>query len=82
MFHWNGWELDEHGINHDEEDPDTIQGLTPAMMNDLGMARPRDPDALPPSNVFEWLISGIYKFVAGLGGGNALYAVKAGILTS
>ncbi len=46
------------------------------------MARKRDPDALPPHNVFEWVMNELYMFVRGCGGGNALYAVKAGILTS
>ncbi|ESK92525.1 hypothetical protein Moror_4433 [Moniliophthora roreri MCA 2997] len=82
LFRWSGWELDDRAINHDDEDPDFVQGITPTIMNDLGMASPRDPDALPPSNSFEWVVSGLYKFITSLGGGNALYAVKAGILTT
>ncbi|KAG7095039.1 hypothetical protein E1B28_005829 [Marasmius oreades] len=82
LFKWEGWELYDHALNHDEEDPDTIQGLMSGPTDDLGLARRRDPDALPPRNSFEWVVSHLYRFVASLGGGNALYAVKAGILTT
>ncbi|KAF9261178.1 hypothetical protein L218DRAFT_981064 [Marasmius fiardii PR-910] len=81
MFRWEGWELYDHALNHDEEDPEMIQGLVPAAMEDLGLARRRDPDALPPRTPFEWVVSRLYRFIVSLGGGNALYAVKAGILT-
>ena len=50
-------------------------------MADLGIPRRRDPDALPPRNFLEWIMSQLYLGVTGLGGGNALFAVKAGLLT-
>ncbi|KAJ7581095.1 hypothetical protein C8J56DRAFT_256925 [Mycena floridula] len=79
IFKWANWNIVE--TNHDEEDPDTIQGLEPAVLEDLGMPRRRDPDALPPGNAIEWLMSHLYRGIGGLGGGNALYAIKAGALT-
>ncbi|KAF9028574.1 hypothetical protein BDZ89DRAFT_1066048 [Hymenopellis radicata] len=79
LFTWNNWNLSD--INDDEEDPHLVQGLDPSVMDDLGMANKRDPDALPPHNVFEWVMNQLYMFFRGCGGGNALYAVKAGILT-
>jgi hypothetical protein len=51
------------------------------MSDDLGMPRVRDPDALPPRNSTEWVMTLIHKFIMGLGGGNAIFAVKAGLLT-
>ena len=45
------------------------------------MPRVRDPDALPPRNSTEWVMTLIYKFIIGLGGGNAVFAAKAGLLT-
>ena len=51
------------------------------MSDDLGMPRVRDPDALPPRNVTEWVMTLIHKFIMGLGGGNAIFALKAGLLT-
>jgi hypothetical protein len=50
-------------------------------MADLGIPQRRDPDALPPKNHFEWIMSNLYRGVTGLGGGNALFTVKAGLLT-
>ncbi|KAF8885154.1 hypothetical protein BD779DRAFT_1611982 [Infundibulicybe gibba] len=35
----------------------------------------------PPRNAVEWVMSKIYHAVAALGGGNSLFALKAGILT-
>jgi hypothetical protein len=45
------------------------------------MPRGRDPDALPPRNLFEWVMSHTFQAVSSLGQGNTLYAIKAGILT-
>ena len=45
------------------------------------MPRARDPDALPPRNSTEWVMTLVYKFVMGLGGGNAIFAAKAGVLS-
>lgn len=60
---------------------DLIQGLEPTVMNDLGMPRRRDPDALPPNNIVERALNIIYHGAFSLGGGNMLFAVKAGLLT-
>jgi hypothetical protein len=50
----------------------------------MGLPNPkrRDPDTLPPRNVWEGIGNWIYKRVVGITSGNALYAVKAGVLTS
>lgn len=69
-------------VHDDEEDPETVQGLEPSVLDDLGIARKRDPDRLPPHNAFEWAMNKLYGFVTGMGGGNVLYAIKAGIFTS
>ncbi|KAJ3784989.1 hypothetical protein GGU10DRAFT_293088 [Lentinula aff. detonsa] len=63
-----------NGVVRDEEDD----------MYGVGLPYPkwRDPDALPPSNVWELMGRWMYKRVVGLTGGNALYAVKAGVLTT
>jgi hypothetical protein len=45
------------------------------------MARVRDPDALPPRNSIEWVMTLVHKFIMGLGGGNAIFAAKAGLLS-
>jgi hypothetical protein len=50
-------------------------------MDDLGMPRRRDPDALPPANTFEQILNIIYHHFSGLGGGNVLFAIKAGVLS-
>ncbi|KAJ7286108.1 hypothetical protein C8J57DRAFT_1431688 [Mycena rebaudengoi] len=74
------WDISEFG--EDEEDPDKIQGVPPALEeDDLGLARRRDPDALPPRNHLEWAMRLVYRSVSQIGGGNALFAVKAGALT-
>ena len=82
LFHWHQLDLPDNQRDDEEEDPDTIQGLEPEVLDDLDMPSKRDPDALPPKNVFEWVMSHLYLLVAGIGGGNALYSVKAGVLTS
>ena len=48
---------------------------------DLGETRPRDPDALPPANLFELIMLWLYRAFAALRGGNVVFAVKAGLLT-
>ena len=48
---------------------------------DLGMTRRRDPDALPPSNKFEAAMYWLHKAFAALGHGNAVFAIKAGLIT-
>lgn len=58
-----------------------IQGVEPELLNDLGMAHRRDPDALPPRNQFEAFMNFLYKIMLTLGGGNTLFALKAALLT-
>ena len=53
----------------------------PCYGRELGIPHRRDPDALPPGNVFEWISNTIYTLLVGLGGGNVVFAIKAGILT-
>lgn len=60
---------------------DLIQGLEPAVMDNLGMPRRRDPDALPPDNAVERALNIVYHGIFSLGGGNMLFAMKAGLLT-
>ncbi|XP_006457385.1 hypothetical protein AGABI2DRAFT_212754 [Agaricus bisporus var. bisporus H97] len=73
---------DVSGVHDDDDDdPDVIQGVQPAMEEDLGLPRQRDPDALPPRNVFEWAMSVLYYGAVGLMHGNVLFAIKAGLFT-
>ena len=51
-------------------------------MTDLGQAVRRDPDALPPRNALERTVNWMYHIAKAIGGGNVLFALKAGILTS
>lgn len=61
---------------------DIIQGMQKEWREDLGHARMRDPDALPPKNAFEWIMNALYRGCSELVQGNSLYAIKAGVLTS
>jgi len=61
---------------------DVIQGMQKEWGEDLGHARMRDPDALPPTNAFEWIMNALYRGCSELVQGNSLYAIKAGVLTS
>ncbi|KAI6044608.1 hypothetical protein EDC04DRAFT_2561114 [Pisolithus marmoratus] len=78
---WSTWELLENDNEGDDENPETIPGLDPSGMTDLGQAVRRDPDALPPRNALEAVMGHLYRMVAGLGGGNALFAIKGGVLS-
>lgn len=62
---------------------DVVQYMDPENSSDpdLGETKPRDPDALPPANIFELVMFWFYKAFAALGGGNVIFAVKAGLLT-
>ncbi len=60
---------------------DIIQGIQPGWNDDLGMTGRRDPDALPPSNAFQHVMHWVYVLTSGLTRGNALFAIKAGLLT-
>ncbi|KAL0959307.1 hypothetical protein HGRIS_014571 [Hohenbuehelia grisea] len=77
---WSTWQPAENIEHDDDENPELIQGIPPAW-SDLGEPQPRDPDALPPRNAFEWLMNGLYRFTKALGHGNAVFALKAGALT-
>lgn len=46
------------------------------------MTKRRDPDALPPGSLLEALGTMVYHLVSGIGRGNVVFAIKAGILTS
>ncbi|KAF9457122.1 hypothetical protein BDZ94DRAFT_1203283 [Collybia nuda] len=81
IMQWNNWEIPENAENNDDEDPNFIQGLEPAILEDLGMPRRRDPDALPPNNIVEQALNIVYHAVLSIGGGNALFAIKAALLT-
>ena len=48
---------------------------------DLGMAKRRDPDALPPSNAFELVMYWLHNLLGALASGNCVFAIKAGLLT-
>lgn len=48
---------------------------------DLGIPKRRDPDHLPPSNMFETVMTAAYTFILSLGTGNALFALKGGFLS-
>ncbi|PCH32963.1 hypothetical protein WOLCODRAFT_141429 [Wolfiporia cocos MD-104 SS10] len=65
----------------DDEDPDIIPGMETEWDEDLGMASRRHPDALPPSNLFEHIMAWVHTAIFSLGGGNVMFAVKAGLLT-
>ncbi|KAF9521875.1 hypothetical protein CPB83DRAFT_840925 [Crepidotus variabilis] len=81
------------GLQHDKDaDTETMTSSTTAgarkpahsaysSQNDLGLAHRRDPDALPPRNIIEWVLNLVYRIVTGLGGGNSMFAIKAGMLT-
>jgi hypothetical protein len=60
---------------------DIIQGAEPEWLEDLGVPRRRDPDALPPQNVFETMMNYMYKGAIAMRGGNTLFAIKAATLT-
>lgn len=62
--------------------PDVIQGMQREWGEDLGHAKRRDPDAMPPKNAFEWIMNALYRACTELTQGNSLYAIKAGVLTS
>ena len=61
---------------------DVIQGMQREWSEDLGHAKRRDPDALPPRNAFEWVMNTLYRGCAELAQGNTLFAIKSGVLTS
>ncbi|KAF8550186.1 hypothetical protein OG21DRAFT_1469052 [Imleria badia] len=81
LIHRTTWEPSEMVERDDDENPDVIPGLDPTSLTDLGQAVRRDPDALPPRNLLEKTANWVYHTVKNIGGGNALFALKAGMLT-
>ncbi|KXN81239.1 hypothetical protein AN958_05700 [Leucoagaricus sp. SymC.cos] len=81
LLTWSKYDVAEPVVNTEDDDPDVIQGVGPSTLEDLGMALQRDPDALPPRNAFEWLMSILYYAATGLAHGNVLFAIKAGLFT-
>ncbi|KII83920.1 hypothetical protein PLICRDRAFT_179954 [Plicaturopsis crispa FD-325 SS-3] len=81
IFSWSTWDATDNLEHDDEENPEIIPGMEPGWVDDLGMPRRRDPDALPPNNAFEAVMNFIYNATKGLGSGNALFAIKAGVLS-
>jgi hypothetical protein len=51
------------------------------MEHDLGQAASRNPDMLPPRNVFERVLTKLYDATAALSRGNCLFALKGAVLT-
>ncbi|EPQ61261.1 hypothetical protein GLOTRDRAFT_54150 [Gloeophyllum trabeum ATCC 11539] len=80
-FAWSTWEPAENLERDDDENPDVIQGMQPEWVQDLGEPVRRDPDAMPPRNMFEVVATQLYQIAGALGRGNSLYAFKAGVLT-
>ena len=81
-YFWHPFSIDViEGLQHDLEDGEEDDDNKSLLSDDLGMPRARDPDALPPRNSTEWVMTLIYKFIMGLGGGNAIFAAKAGVLS-
>ncbi|KAI0060820.1 hypothetical protein BV25DRAFT_1871013 [Artomyces pyxidatus] len=78
FFHWSIWDHSVELEREDDENPDIVQGMENV---DLGLASRRDPDALPPSNPFEAVMSFLYQAVQASSRGNILFAVKAAILS-
>ncbi|KAG5730014.1 hypothetical protein E4T56_gene20195 [Termitomyces sp. T112] len=81
LFRSNNWQITDNSQHAEDEDPDTIQGMEPATNEDLGMPLRRDPDSLPPRNLFESIMGYLYFSLTGLAGGNVLFGIKAGCLT-
>jgi uncharacterized membrane protein YgaE (UPF0421/DUF939 family) len=81
LIHRTTWEPCETVERDDDENPDIIPGLDQASLTDLGQAVRRDPDALPPQNVLEKFVNCMYHVAKEMGGGNFLFALKAGVLT-
>ncbi|KAF9035517.1 hypothetical protein BJ165DRAFT_1533514 [Panaeolus papilionaceus] len=48
---------------------------------DLNFPHRRDPDALPPRNLFEALMNALHEAITSIRGGNMQFAIKAGVLS-
>ncbi|PPQ72963.1 hypothetical protein CVT24_000165 [Panaeolus cyanescens] len=53
----------------------------PHLLFDLNLPHRRDPDALPPRNLFEALMNALYELLISVRGGNMQFALKAGVLS-
>ncbi|KAI0917777.1 hypothetical protein AcV7_007101 [Taiwanofungus camphoratus] len=81
LLDWTHYSSSDDVDQDDDEDPDMIPGIDQEMEDDLGMASRRDPDALPAQNTFQKAMNLLHRALVGLSGGNALFALKAGVLT-
>jgi hypothetical protein len=61
---------------------DYIEGLKEKESGELGHPRRRDPDHLPPSNLFEAICYQLRALLRRFYGGNTLFAIKAGTFSS
>lgn len=60
---------------------DIIPGINPDEQGGLNSAQRRDPDALPPQTSFGIALNMVHDLFTGLGRGNAVFALKAGMLS-
>ncbi|KAF5319812.1 hypothetical protein D9611_012858 [Ephemerocybe angulata] len=82
LFRWNENQMPETREHIDDDDPDVIQGAHDKDLDDLGLPKRRDPDALPPRNVFEVLMNAAYRAGESMTHGNSLFAIKAGLVAA
>ncbi|KIM37705.1 hypothetical protein M413DRAFT_448230 [Hebeloma cylindrosporum] len=61
--------------------PSDIEAGQPIPAVHVSLPGPRDPDALPPRNAFEWLFEFLHYLIISIGTGNVVFAIKAGLLT-
>jgi len=63
--------------------PPTVDIEAPNLVPEthLGLPAPRDPDSLPPRNLFESFFEFLHAVIAALVTDNAIFAFKAGLLT-
>ncbi|THH04285.1 hypothetical protein EW145_g5635 [Phellinidium pouzarii] len=79
---WSKWEFVDKSLQHGEdEDPNIIQGIDPETQGFLEVPTMRDPDALPASTTLQAAGNIIYHALSALGHGNAVFGLKAGILS-
>ena len=60
---------------------DIIPGINPYEQGGLNSAQRRDPDALPPQSSIGIAMNMVHDLFIGLTKGNAVFALKAGILS-
>ncbi|KAL5501058.1 hypothetical protein ACEPAH_9445 [Sanghuangporus vaninii] len=82
IFLWKKWEPIDSSLQRDEdEDPDIVQGIDPENQSLLGVPTGRDPDALSPRTRMQAFGSMAYHTLSALGSGNAVFGLKAGVLS-